>query len=162
MKIKSFMTMMVAAAAFMFGVSSCGSDDDDKSEASLAAQVVGSYTGEEILTVSGEDTPSSKTYVFTNSDATSVDMTIPPMGDEGGMSLPMLFVKGIALTKNGNTITGNLASYSGTVTNDSGVEKAYTLSNITLIFSGNTVVATYTLKYGNMPFNFTGKFTGKQ
>lgn len=162
MKIKSFMMMMVAAAAVVLGVSSCGSDDDDKSEASLAEQVVGSYTGEEIMTVSGEKTPSNKTYVFTNSDTKSVDMTIPPTNDEGGMQLPALLVKGITLKKNGNTILGTLVSYSGTVTNASGAEKAYTVSDIALAFTDNTVIATYTLKYGNMPFNFTGLFTGKK
>ena len=48
MKIKSFM-MMVAGAAFMMSVSSCSSSNNDEPEVPLASQVVGSYTGQEIL-----------------------------------------------------------------------------------------------------------------
>ena len=158
MKIKSFMTMMVAAAALAIGMSSCSSDDDEP-EAPLAVQVVGSYTGEEILTVSDENFNANPTYVFVKNTDTSVDFTIPA-SDGGAMVLPSLPVKGIALTKNGNTITGRLASYTGTVTNDSGAEKSYTVSDVTAIFNDNMVVVTYTLKYGNMPFDFVGKFTG--
>ena len=160
MKIKSFMTMMVVATAFVFCVCACGSDDDDEPEVAVASQVAGSYTGEEIMTVMGEDTPSTKTYVFVKSSDTTIDMTIPETGDEGGMSLPALPVKNIKLTKNENTITGNLESYTGTVANAQGDGKAYTISNLIVIFNGKAVVATYTLKYGNMPFAFTGKFTG--
>mgnify|MGYP006896821807 CR=1 FL=1 len=76
------------------------------------------------------------------------------------MVLPPLPVKGVALTKSGNTITGKLASYTGTVINASGLEKSYTVSDVTVIFSNNMVVVTYTLKYGNMPFDFVGQFTG--
>ena len=39
MKIKSFMTMMVAAAALVIGVSSCGSDDDNKNQYRLEVQL---------------------------------------------------------------------------------------------------------------------------
>lgn len=152
------MTMMVATA-FMFGVCACGSDDDEP-EVAVAAQVVGSYTGEEIMTVMGEETPSTKTYVFVQSSDISVDMTIPETGDEGGMSLPALPVKNITLAKSDKTIMGKLASYTGTVTNEQGAEKAYTISDITVIFNDKAVVVTYSLKYGNMPFAFAGKFTG--
>ena len=44
MKIKHFMMMTMAAVALVFGVSSCGGDDDVP-EAPVAAQVAGSYTG---------------------------------------------------------------------------------------------------------------------
>ena len=159
MKIKSFMTMMVAAAALVIGVCSCGDDDKDEPEAPLAAQVVGSYTGTEILTVSGDDFEATPTYVFVKNTDTSVDFTIPA-SDGGAMVLPPLPVKGVALTKSGNTITGKLASYTGTVINASGLEKSYTVSDVTVIFSNNMVVVTYTLKYGNMPFDFVGQFTG--
>ena len=43
-KIKSFM-MMMATMAFVFGVCSCGSDDDEP-EVAVATQVAGSYTGQ--------------------------------------------------------------------------------------------------------------------
>ena len=76
------------------------------------------------------------------------------------MSLPKMPVKGILLTKSGNTITGKLSSYSGTVTNASGAEKAYTVSDVTVLFSDKNVVVTFALKYGNMPFVFAGKFSG--
>ena len=155
-KIKSFM-MMMATMAFVFGVCSCGSDDDEP-EVAVATQVAGSYTGLEIMTVSGEDDEGTKTFEFTKATDSSVDMTIPEYG-EGGMSLPKMPVKGILLTKSGNTITGKLSSYSGTVTNASGAEKAYTVSDVTVLFSDKNVVVTFALKYGNMPFAFAGKFT---
>ena len=157
MKIKSFM-MMMATMAFVFGVCSCGSDDDEP-EVAVATQVAGSYTGVEIMTVSGEDDEGTKTFEFTKATDSSVDMIIPEYG-EGGMALPKMPVKGILLTKSGNTITGRLSSYSGTVTNASGAEKAYTVSDLTVLFSDKNVVVTFALKYGNMPFAFMGKFTG--
>lgn len=160
MKIKNFMTMMIAAVAIVFGVCSCGSDDDEP-EVAVAAQVAGSYTGEEIMTVMGEVFNSTPTYVFTKSSDISVDMTIPA-SDGGSMVLPSLPVKNITLAKSGNTITGKLASYAGVVTNDQGVEKAYTVSDVIVIFSDKTVVVTYALKYGNMPFAFAGQFTGNR
>ena len=158
MKIKSFMTMMVAAAALVIGVSSCGSDDDE-SEVAVASQVVGSYTGQEILTVDGEPDEGSAIFEFTKSSDTSVDMTIPQYG-MGMMTLPPLPVKNIPLTKSGNTITGRLASYTGTHSKPDGDEKAYTVSDVTVLFNDKTVVVTFTQKYGNMPFAFEGQFTG--
>jgi hypothetical protein len=158
MKIKSFMTMMVAAAAFVFSMSSCGSDDDAP-EVAVATQVAGSYTGSELMIVMGETDESTKTFEFTKSTDTSVDMMIPEYG-EGMMSLPKMPVKNIPLTKSGNTITGKLAKYEGTVTNASGAEKAYTVSDIVVIVNDKTVVVTFKLKYGNMPFDFEGQFTG--
>ena len=158
MKIKFLITMTLAAVAIVLGVCSCGSDDDEP-ELAVAVQVAGSYTGEEIMTVMGEPDQGTKTFVFTKSSDTSVDMTIPEYG-EGKMSLPALPVKNITLTQNGNTITGRLASYEGTVTTSDGSEKAYTVSDITIIFNDNKVVVTFTQKYGNMPFDFAGQFTG--
>jgi len=158
MKIKRFMTMTLAAVAFVFSMGSCSSSDDDP-EVAVAAQVAGSYTGEEIMTVMGEPDQSTKTFEFTKSTDSSVDMVIPEYG-EGMMTLPALPVKGIMLTKSGNTITGKLAQYEGTVKSADGSEKAYTVSNIIVIFSDKTVVVTFTQKYGNMPFAFEGQFTG--
>jgi hypothetical protein len=158
MKIRSFMTMMVAAAALVIGVSSCG-DDNDEPEVAVAAQVAGSYTGNEVMTVMGEPDESVKTFEFTKATDISVDMTIPEYG-EGMMSLPALPVKGITLTKNGNNIVGTLASYTGSVKNTDGAEKAYTVSNVTVLFNDKNVVVTFSLKYGNMPFDFVGQFTG--
>ena len=153
------MTMMVAMAALVIGVSSCGDGDKDVPEAALASQVAGSYTGEEIMTVMEEPDQSTKTFVFTKASDATIDMLIPEYG-EGMMTLPALPVKGIMLTKSGNTITGKLAKYEGTVKTADGSEKAYTVSDVTVLFSDNTVVVTFTQKYGNMPFVFEGAFTG--
>lgn len=158
MKITRFMTMMAVATALVFGVCACGSDDDEP-EAAVAAQVAGSYTGEEIMTVMGEPDQGTKTFEFTKSSESSVDMTIPEYG-EGMMSLPALLVKNITLIKNGDTVTGRLASYEGKVTNSDGAEKAYSISDVTVIFNDKKVVVTFTLKYGNMPFTFAGQFSG--
>lgn len=155
---KKFLTMTMAAMALVFGVSSCGSDDDEP-EVAVANQVVGSYTGTEVLTVMGEADESSEVFVFTKATDSSVDMIIPKYG-EGMMTVPALLVKGIMLTKSGNTITGKLAQYEGTVKTADGAEKAYTVSDVTVIFSDKTVVVTFTQKYGNMPFAFEGQFTG--
>lgn len=158
MKFKSFITMALAAMTFAFGVCSCSSDDDEP-EVAVAAQVAGSYTGEEVMEVMGEGESATNTYVFTQSSDISVNMTIPETA-EGSMKLPALPVENITLAKGDNTIIGRLTSYAGTVTNASGAEKSYTVTDLTAIFSDKTVVVTYTLKYGNMPFAFTGKFTG--
>ena len=156
MKIKSFMMMTMAAVALVFGVSSCGGDDDVP-EAPVATQVAGSYTGTEVLTVSGEADESTETFVFTKATDVSVDVTLPEYG-EGMMTIPALPVKGIMLTKSGNTITGKLDKYEGTT--EAG--KAYTISNIVVSFSDKTVVMTFKMKYGNMPFDFDGQFTGNR
>ena len=159
MKIKSFMTMTMVAMAFVFGMSSCSSSDDDTPEVAVADQVVGSYTGTEILTVMGETDESTETFEFTKASDVSVDVTLPKYG-EGMMTVPALPVKGIILTKSGNTITGKLAQYEGSVKSADGSEKAYTVSDVIVIFSDKTVVVTFTQKYGNMPFAFEGQFTG--
>ena len=156
MKMKSFMMMTMAAVALVFGVSSCGGDDDVP-EAPVAAQVAGSYTGTEVLTVSGEADESTETFVFTKATDVSVDVTLPEYG-EGMMTIPALPVKGIMLTKSGNTISGKLDKYEGTT--EAG--KAYTISDIVVLFSDKTVVMTFKMKYGNMPFDFDGQFTGNR
>ena len=158
MKIRSLMTMTLAAAAFVFSMSSCSSKDDEP-EVAVAEQVAGSYTGTEVLTVMGEVDESTETFEFSKSTDSSVDMVIPKYG-EGMMTVPALTVKGIMLTKSGNTITGKLAKYEGVVKSADGSEKAYTVSDVTVIFSDKTVVVTFTQKYGNMPFAFEGQFTG--
>ena len=156
MKMKSFMMMTMAAVALVFGVSSCGGDDDVP-EAPVATQVAGSYTGTEVLTVSGEADESTETFVFTKATDVSVDVTLPEYG-EGMMTIPALPVKGIMLTKSGNTISGKLDKYEGTT--EAG--KAYTISDIVVLFSDKTVVMTFKMKYGNMPFDFNGQFTGNR
>jgi len=158
MKIRSLMTMTLAAVAFVLSMSSCSSSDDEP-EVAVADQVVGSYTGTEVLTVMGEADESTETFEFTKTSDVSVDVTLPKYG-EGMMTVPALPVKGIMLTKSGNTITGKLAQYEGTVKSADGSEKAYTVSDIIVIFSDKTVVVTFTQKYGNMPFAFEGQFTG--
>ena len=158
MKIRSLMTMMLAAVAFVLSMSSCSSNDDEP-EVAVADQVVGSYTGTEVLTVMGEADESTETFEFTKSTDSSVDLIIPKYG-EGMMTVPALPVKGVMLTQSGNTITGKLAKYEGTVKTADGAEKAYIVSDITVIFSDKTVVVTFTQKYGNMPFAFEGQFTG--
>ena len=156
MKIKSMM-MTMAAVALVFGVSSCGSDDADVPEAPVATQVAGPYTGTETLTVMGEPDENTETFEFTKATDVSVDVTLPEYG-EGMMTIPALPVKGIMLTKSGNTISGKLDKYEATT--EAG--KAYTISDIVVLFSDNTVVMTFKMKYGNMPFDFEGQFTGNR
>ena len=158
MKIKSLTIALIASLATVLGNSSCSSDDEP--EAPVAAQVAGSYTGNEVIMVDNEESSNeTKTYEITKVSDTSVDMTVPEWG-MGMMTIPSFVVKNIPLAKSGNTITGKLASYSGTVKNAKGEEKAYVVSNVTLMFSDKTVVGTYSLKYGNMPFLMTTTFTG--
>ena len=158
MKIKSLTIALIASLATVLGTSSCSSDDEP--EAPVATQVAGSYTGNEVIMVDNEESSNeTKTYEITKVSDTSVDMTVPEWG-MGMMTIPSFVVKNIPLAKSGNTITGKLASYSGTVKNAKGEEKAYLVSNVALIFNDKTVVATYSLKYGNMPFLMTTTFTG--
>lgn len=158
MRIKSLTIALIASLATVLGTSSCSSDDEP--EAPVAAQVAGSYTGNEVIMVDNEESSNeTKTYEITKSSDTSVDMTVPEWG-MGMMTIPSFVVKNIPLAKSGNAITGKVASYSGTVKNAKGDEKAYVVSNVTLMFSDKTVVGTYSLKYGNMPFLMTTTFTG--
>ena len=159
MKIKSLTIALIASLATVLGTSSCSSDDDEP-EAPVAAQVAGSYTGNEVIMVDNEESSNeTKTYEITKASDTSVDMTVPEWG-MGMMTIPSFIVKNIPLAKSGNTITGKVASYSGTVKNAKGEEKAYVVSNVALIFGDKTVAGTYSLKYGNMPFLMTTTFTG--
>jgi hypothetical protein len=160
MKIKSFMTMTLAAVAFVFSMGSCSSSDDEP-EVAVAAQVAGSYSGNEVVVVMGEESSNeTKTYVLAKSSDASVDMTIPEMGMGGYMTIPALAVKNIPLTKSGNTITGKFDKYEGVVTNAAGDEKNYTISNLALVSSDKTVAVTFSLKYGNMPMSMEMTFTG--
>lgn len=159
MKIKSLTIALIASLATVLGTSSCSSDDDEP-EAPVATQVAGSYTGNEVIMVDNDESSNeTKTYEITKASDTSVDMTVPEWG-MGMMTIPSFIVKNIPLAKSGNTITGKVASYSGTVKNAKGEEKAYVVSNVALIFSDKKVVGTYSLKYGNMPFLMTTTFTG--
>ena len=160
MKIKSFMTMTLAAVAFVFSMGSCSSSDDEP-EVAVAAQVAGSYSGNEVVVVMGEESSNeTKTYVLAKSSDASVDMTIPEMGMGGHMTIPALAVKNIPLTKSGSTITGKFDKYEGVVTNAAGDEKNYTISNLALVSSDKTVAVTFSLKYGNMPMSMETIFTG--
>ena len=153
--------MTMAAMAFVMSMSSCSKDDDDNKVEAVATQVAGSYSGNEVVMVMGEESSNdTKTYVFAKASDTSVDLTIPEMGMGGHMSIPALPVKSIALTKSGNTITGKLDSFEGVVTNASGDEKNYTISNIALVFSDKTIAVTFSLKYGNMPMTMDTTFSG--
>ena len=159
MKIKSLTIALIASLATVLGTSSCSSDDDEP-EAPVATQVAGSYTGNEVIMVDNDESSNeTKTYEITKASDTSVDMTVPEWG-MGMMTIPSFIVKNIPLAKSGNTITGKVASYSGTVKNAKGEEKAYVVSNVALMFSDKKVVGTYSLKYGNMPYLMTTTFTG--
>ena len=158
---KKFVMMTMAAMAFVMSLSSCSKDDDDNKVEAVATQVAGSYSGNEVVMVMGEESSNdTKTYVFVKASDTSVDLTIPEMGMGGHMSIPALPVKSVPLTKSGNTITGKLDSYEGVVTNASGDEKNYTISNLALVFSDKTIAVTFSLKYGNMPMTMDTTFTG--
>ena len=158
MRMMSLMTMVMIA--IVFGMSSCGSDDDDEKVEALAAQVAGSYTGNEVIMVMGDESSNdTKTYEFAKTSDVTLDMTVPEVG-MGMMTIPSFSVKNIPLAQNGNTITGKVASYAGTVKNADGAEKAYTVSDVTVMFSDRTAVVKFTLKYGNMPMGMETTFTG--
>ena len=166
MKIKSFILTTMAAVALVFGVSSCGGDDvPPVPESPVADLLAGSYSGTETMTVSGDIDESEKVFQFTKANDTTVDMVIPAYG-EGMMTLPELPVKGIILVKEDTNIAGALplGSYTGTVKNAKGEEKTYVVSDFMVLYSGkdNAIMVTFKLKYGNMPFDFDGVFTGKK
>ncbi len=157
---KRFMTMTLAALAFVVSMSSC-SKDDDAPEVAVAEQVAGTYSGNEIVIVMGEESSNeTKIYSFEKVTDTSVDMLIPEMGMGGHMSIPALQVKNIPLKKNGNTIGGELASYAGTVINADGAEKAFTITGLVILIDGNNIAVTYSLKYGNMPMSMETTLIG--
>ena len=159
---KKIMTMTLAAMAFVVSMSSCSKDDDDdKKVEALATQVAGSYSGNEVVMVMGEESSNeTKIYSFDKVTDISVDMSIPEMGMGGHMSIPALLVKNIPLKKNGNAIGGELASYAGTVTNADGAEKAFSITGLVILIDGNNIAVTYSLKYGNMPMSMETTFVG--
>lgn len=154
---KKYLTMTMAVMAFVMSMSSCsGSNDEPPLPINV---VVGSYTGNEIFVVDNEESSNeTKTYVFTKATEVTVDLVVPEVG-MGMMTIPSFPVKGIALTEDG-AIKGKLASYTGTVKGADGSDKTYTITDLTALFSGNTVVVTYSMKYGKMPFPFICTFTG--
>ncbi len=157
---KKFLTMTMAVMAFVVSMSSC-SKDDDAPEVAVAEQVAGTYSGNEIVMVMGEESSNeTKIYSFEKVTDTSVDMLIPEMGMGGHMSIPALQVKNIPLKKNGNTIGGELASYAGTVINADGAEKAFTITGLVILIDGNNIAVTYSLKYGNMPMSMETTLIG--
>lgn len=159
MKIRSFLTMTMAVAALVLGMSSCGSDDDEP-EVALATQVVGSYEGNEVVMVMGEESSNeTKTYQITKVSDTTIDLVVSELG-MGMMTIPSYTIKSIPLTKSGNSISGKQASYAGTVVNAQGDEKAYTVSDVTLLVSDKNAVVTFSLKYGNMPMAMETTFAG--
>ena len=163
MKIKCFMTMM-AAVAVVLGMSSCGSDDDNGAEApvAVATQVEGSYSGNEVIKVMGDESSNeTKTYEFVKASDAALDLTVPASG-EGMMMIPALPVKNIPLTKSGDIITGKLETYESKVTTAQGAEKNYTISNLVVIFNDKTVAVTFSLKYGNMPMSMETTFAGEK
>ena len=166
MKIKSFILTTMAAVALVFGVSSCGGDDvPPVPESPVADLLAGSYSGTETMTVSGDIDESEKVFQFTKANDTTVDMVIPAYG-EGMMTLPELPVKGIILVKEDTNIAGALplGSYTGTVKNAKGEEKTYVVSDFMVLYDSkeNAIMVTFKLKYGNMPFDFNGVFTGQK
>lgn len=162
MKFKSFMTMTMVAMAFVLSVCSCSSDDDDPVVA-LADQVAKEYSGKEVVMVMGEESSNdTKTYSFAKASESSINMTIPEMGMGGHMTIPALQIKNIPLTKTDNTIGGALASYTGSVTNADGSEKAFTITGLAVLVNGKNIVVTYSLKYGNMPMLMVTTFTGTE
>jgi len=163
MKINCFMTMM-AAVAVVLGMSSCGSDDDNGAEApvAVATQVEGSYSGNEVIKVMGDESSNeTKTYEFVKASDTALDLTVPASG-ESMMMIPALPVKNIPLTKSGDVITGKLDTYESKVTTAQGAEKNYTISNLVVIFNDKTVAVTFSLKYGNMPMSMETTFAGEK
>ena len=161
------MTMTLAAMAFVFSMSSCSSSsNDDQPEVPLATQVVGSYTGTEIVLVNAEESSNeTKTYQFTKVTDVSVDMVIPEVG-MGMMTIPSIPVKNMPVTKNGNSITGKLDMYPPsediTVKNAQGEEKKFNIKDLTFILSDKTIAVTFSLKYGNMPMWMDFQFTGSK
>ena len=154
---QKFLMSMVVAATIVCGISSCS--DDDVVELATSEQVVGSYAGEEISTVMNEDFTSTTTYIFKKASESAIEMTIPEVTG-GAMTYPALAVKNITLTQKGFIITGSLAASTGPVVTEQGEDKADTVSILTAVFSKNALSVTYTMKYGNMPFDFSNKFTG--
>ena len=162
MKMKSLMAM--AAMAFVFGLSSCGGDDDVP-ETPAANQVAGNYAGTETLTVDGEADESDELIQITKVTDTTVDLVLPSYG-EGMMTIPELPVKNIVVAKKGDDISGTITggTYTGTVTNSKGEEKTYTVNDFVLLYNetNKTLILTFKMKYGNMPFVFEGLFVGEK
>ena len=159
---KNLITMTIAAVAFVMSMSSCSSSSSNDEPQPLVTQVIGSWTGNEIFMVDNEESSNeTKTYGFTKATEVSVDMMIPEVG-MGMMTIPSFPIKGISLSKEGNSIKGKLASYEGTVKGADGSDKAYTITDLSVLFTDGYAVVTYTLKYGKMPFPFTGSFTGSK
>ena len=165
MKIKSFMLTTMAAVALVFGVSSCGGDDDvpPAPETPLAKQVAGSYTGNEVVVVDGDESSNeTKTYVFTESTSGDwwLNMTIPSVG-MGKMTIPDLPVKDIPLIKDGSIITGRIDEFGSAISDGQGHITEYVVKNLNFRFQDNKIYMTFDLKYGKMPFLMSFTFASE-
>lgn len=164
MKMKSLMAM--AAMAFVFGLSSCGSNDEPPlPETPVANQVAGLYSGTETMTVDGDADESEEIFEITKVTDSTVELLLPEYG-EGMMTIPEIPVKDIVLAEDGDIIAGSLknGSYTGTVKNSKGEEKSFTVNEFILLYNttNKAIIVTFTLKYGNMPFGFDVVFEGKR
>ena len=91
MKIRFYLMVMAVAVTAVLGMSSCSSDDDETAEA-VASQVVGSYTGNEVVMVMGEESSNgTSTYGFSKATDISVDMATHSFDDMAHrLSSPLL------------------------------------------------------------------------
>ena len=136
-------------------------EEHDYSDTLTNNQVEGSYTGNEVVIVSLEESSNdTKTYEFTKVSDTSINMTVPEIGTGGMMTIPSFQVNGITITKDVNNIKGNITMYEGVINGEDDSTKTYVISDLIAIFNDNMVAITYSMRYGNMPFVMKITFTG--
>ena len=160
MKIKNFLAMMMAACVMVMGAASCDDDDDDTDKVVAAADaMVGTYTGEYILTVMGSADTATVEMTINKVDDSTIQLVTPAAGS-GSMALPSLSVN-LPVAGVDGLYVAEAESVSGSiVVND--VEKAYTFSNIAVTVEDNKAGISYSLQYGKMPVAMNVTFVGSK
>lgn len=156
-KFKTMFAMMLALVGMCVAFTACSSDDDEATPA--AQEIAGTYTDDMTLAVMGESsTYEDVTFSVAAASETTVNITLPAVGS-GMMALPSITLQGVKVSGSGSTVTISEQEMSGTITNASGAEKAYTCT-IAGSYTNGKLMLNYSLQYGNMPMAMVCAFTG--
>lgn len=151
-KIKTMLAMMLALVCMTVAFTSCGGDDDDdNTTAAVAAQVVGTYTGDMSVKVStSESTNENMEFKIEKVDDTHVNVVLPAFG-EAPMALPSITVKNLLVTESNGTYAIPETSFDQTLENG----KVLSKTALTATIKDGKMHIKFALQYGKMPLVMT-------
>lgn len=158
-KTVKFLSAILVAAGLLTSLSlqSCSDDEKDEPAAPAAKSVTGSYTGDMDIAVMGTtETTEDVTFTLSATDDTHATLTFPTYGNPP-MQIQSFDIPGLAVTKEGDTYKIAKTNYEQTLANgrkaSGAIEGDVLNGKLTLRF---------TLQYGSMPMEMTGRFIGSK